>query len=856
MGLPRGSCLGPYEIIGPLGAGGMGEVYRGRDPRLGREVAIKILPAAMASDADRLHRFEQEARATGSLDHPNILAVHDFGSHEGAPYLVCELLDGETLRERLRRGPLPPRKATEIAVQVARGLAAAHAKGITHRDIKPENLFLTRDGGVKILDFGLAKLALSRVRVTGDTATEMVPGETVPGVVLGTMGYMAPEQVRAQAVDHRSDIFALGAILFEMLSGQRAFAGATPADTMSAILSAEPPELVRISSAIPPALDRIVRHCLEKDPADRFQAARDLEFDLVALSVVSVQAPALPGHARHRALIQVLGLVLACAAVATAAFFLGRLAATPTPMTFQQLTFRKGYIFSARFSRDGQTIVYGAAWSAMPVQVQMTRLNSVESRDLDLPSADVLAITAKDEMAIMLSRRFVRPWEMTGTLARAPLAGGTPREILEEVGDADLSSDGAAFAVVRRVDGRQRLEYPTGTVLATATATFNSVRVSPDGATVAYLDHPVEADDRGFVAVAERGGKARRLSEEWSGLAGLAWHPKTGEIWFGATRAGENYGLYAVDMAGRTRSILGAPADLRILDISSSGRILMARDIRRSAVVYLRSDPPAEQDLSWFQDDDVGGLSADGGSVAFYTFGPGSGHNYAAYVGKTDGSGHIRLGEGGAFGITPDGKWVLGQVPHTSNRVTLWPTGAGEPRHFELAGFERAWFGDHCSFSSDGALVAFRGGPPGRAEGVHVLDVRTGSVRKVTDQPASLCLISPDGAQVAALDLSGRLALHPLSGGSPRTVPGLNPGEEVVEWDAGGRHMFIWDQRFPARVWRLDIATGERTLWREISSSDLAGVYWGRILMTQDGRSIAYRSRQLLSDLYVVDNLR
>jgi serine/threonine protein kinase len=278
----------------------MGEVYRARDPRLARDVAIKVLPAALASDADRLRRFEQEARAAGVLNHPNILAIHDIGSHDEAPYLVCELLDGETLRQRLLRGPLPSRKAIDFAVQIARGLGAAHAKGIVHRDVKPENLFITKDGFVRILDFGLAKLAGPRKRTSGETATAQLPAETMPGVVFGTAGYLSPEQVRGLDVDYRTDLFALGAILFEMLSGQRAFKGGTPADTISAILSTEPPELLTSGVNIPPGVDRIVRHCLEKDPADRFQSARDLEFDLMSLSVVSAQAPPPPRRLRRR----------------------------------------------------------------------------------------------------------------------------------------------------------------------------------------------------------------------------------------------------------------------------------------------------------------------------------------------------------------------------------------------------------------------------------------------------------------------------------------------------------------------------------------------------------------------------
>ena len=282
MTLAAGTKLGPYEVVSAAGAGGMGEVYRARDSRLNREVAIKVLPAAFARDPERLRRFQQEAQAVAALNHPNILAIHDFGEHDGSPYLVTEFLEGETLRGRLNSGALPARKASEFAEQIARGLAAAHDKGIVHRDLKPENIFVTRDGRVKILDFGLAKLTRPDRRTSSDAAT--LASQTEPGVVMGTAGYMSPEQVKGQVADHRSDLFSFGAILYEMLSGKRAFRGETSVETMSAILKEDPPEFAETNRTVPPALDRIVRHCLEKNPEERFQSARDVAFALGALS--------------------------------------------------------------------------------------------------------------------------------------------------------------------------------------------------------------------------------------------------------------------------------------------------------------------------------------------------------------------------------------------------------------------------------------------------------------------------------------------------------------------------------------------------------------------------------------------
>src|SRR5271166_668378 len=282
MTLPPGTKLDSYEVLGLLGAGGMGEVYRARDSALRREVAIKVLPSFVSRDPDRLRRFEQEAQAAAALSHPNILAVHRFGVSEGVPYLVSELLEGSTLRQVLQRGPLPVRKTIDYAVQIAHGLAAAHEQGIVHRDLKPENLFVTKDGRIKILDFGLAKLMQAQPDPDGNAPT-MTRG-TDPGMVVGTAGYMSPEQVRGKAVDHRTDIFAFGAILYEMLTGKRAFQRSTSAETMTAILNDEPPAISQLVQSIPPGLQRVVHRCLEKNPEQRFHSASDLAFALEALS--------------------------------------------------------------------------------------------------------------------------------------------------------------------------------------------------------------------------------------------------------------------------------------------------------------------------------------------------------------------------------------------------------------------------------------------------------------------------------------------------------------------------------------------------------------------------------------------
>src|SRR5436190_19122662 len=447
MALAAGVKLGPYEIVAAVGTGGMGEVYRARDSRLMRDVAIKVLPSDLAGDPDRLRRFEQEAHAVGALNHPNILAIYDVGTYDGAPYLVTELLEGETLRQRLQHELLSVRKVVEYAIEMAHGLAAAHDGGIVHRDLKPENLFLTRDGRLKILDFGLAR------PIEGSIAADAAATATQSGIILGTVGYMAPDQVRGQPADTRADMFSCGVILHEMLAGVRPFRGESSVEVMQAILKEDPPDLPS-GRNIPPALDRVVRRCLEKSPGERLQSARDLAFFLQAISGSSsasgsAVAAAVPRFVAWRWMLAAFALLLA-ATVAGISTVLARRAPTSPALHYRQLTFRHGVVWSARFAPDGQTIVYSAAWDGKPIELYSTRAEFPASRSLGLPSADLNAISPSGELALTLRPTFVDdPFLRRGMLATVPLAGGAPRELLEDVVGTDYSPDGTAMAVIR-----------------------------------------------------------------------------------------------------------------------------------------------------------------------------------------------------------------------------------------------------------------------------------------------------------------------------------------------------------------------------------------------------------------------
>src|SRR6516225_904950 len=446
MSLTAGTILGQYEIRSPLGAGGMGEVYRAHDTRLDRDVAIKVLPEYLTTDPERLRRFEQEARATAALNHPNILAVYQMATDNGISYLVEEMLEGETLRERLRRGPIPLRKAIDYAVQIAHGLAAAHDRGIVHRDLKPENLFITKDGRVKILDFGLAKLGAAK-DASGQEAT--LTEQTNPGTVMGTAGYMSPEQVRGNPVDHRTDIFAFGTILYEMVTGKQPFRKPTSADTMAAILNEEPSSISQITPTTPPGLQRVVHRCLEKDPEQRFHSAHDLAFALEALSDSAItmpsgaHVPAREGWSRRR--IAVAGVITAVVlAIAGIAYFWLRPEPSPTVSNYVQITHdgKQKYLVGT----EGLRLYYQLISPEYQGMMEMSTSGGEPKRIPTLPSATFNPVNLSPDGSSLLAVEMQAGYG-TGPLWNLPLLGGSPRRLVEAVTRAAAwSPDGKLLA--------------------------------------------------------------------------------------------------------------------------------------------------------------------------------------------------------------------------------------------------------------------------------------------------------------------------------------------------------------------------------------------------------------------------
>ena len=839
--------IGRYVIDSLLGTGGMGEVYRAHDPQLNRDVAIKMLTGETADDPGLRQRFEVEARAASTINHPNIVSVFDFGETYGLLYIVWELVEGKTLRGM----KFTPRQTAEYGAQLADGLAAAHAAGIIHRDLKPENIIITSEGRAKILDFGLAKRTGAALGAGGPDAHE----KTQPGLMMGTIGYMSPEQIHAKDVDSRSDIFSLGLVLYEMIAGQRAFQGDSAITVLNGLLTMEPPDL---GPEIPVTLRQIIAHCIEKNPDFRFQSARDLEFALRSLTTatiggsgvhITLHEPEAPLYKRRGFIGAIAGGVVASAA----SFFAGRhlSAGSAEPVTFEALTSQHGFIGNARFMADGRTVAYSAGWRGAPPDIFTVSSDGVgEPKAAGLLKAELLSISSKGELAVAANTRFERGGPV-GSLARVAPGGGDPQPVPGTVVMAAAwNPNGSNLALVRFAGNVRRLEYPPGKMLVETDGWIRSPRFSPDGLKIAFIDDPDLGDDR--VAIFDlTAGKRTELASR-AEIRGLAWTPDGKELWFASSTKGPASKIEAVPaVGGTTRLLQSAPGGLSLEDLAAGQRALVLSFNETVEMVGFKGVDPRGVPLSLLEFSSPRSVSANGSVVAFTE---GSRGEESVYVRQTDGATPAtRLGNGEALALSEDGQRVLALL-HTKPRqyviylmdgsVTKMPVAVTQPKS--------------ALFHPDGKRIVFLGGD-GSGDQLLIRDPDSQQASAFGAKGVSMNgpAVSPDGKFAAATGPDGKMNLYPVQGGAERSIPNVQPTDRFIQWSRDSKAVYVYNPFvLPARIDRLDIASGKRELLREIAPGDASGVRYVELAMSADLSTVVLGLRRQLSVLQVVRGLK
>ena len=863
MRFASGARLGPFEILAPLGAGGMGEVYRARDSRLDRTVAIKLLPSELVSASGRrVERLRQEARAIARITHPNICTLHDIGEDGSAIFLVMEYVEGPTLARQLEDGPLPLPLALRSAIGIADALDHAHRNGVVHRDVKPANIMLTRDG-VKLLDFGLAKLTeRDEQELLDPTRSAQL---TDVGTILGTVSYMAPEQIEGREVDPRTDIFAFGVVLYEMICGRRPFGGNSRASIMAAIVASEPPPLSMVESQAPASLERVILRCLAKEPDNRWQTARDLASELRWIAEAgSGGTTAVPGFKRLSRRRALWGGLLG-AALTAGVFVVAVRSMWPRPAVakYHPATFARGAVSSARFTPDGQNFVYTASWGGQPYAAFLGRLGSPDARDLQLKDARILSIGRSGDMAVLFGPQNIIQTFGVRTLARIPMAGGARRDILSGVVAADWIPGTDALAVIRDPgDGRPwTVEFPAGTTIHETRAAW-SLRVSPNGRHVAFFEGPVVfgGAPAAMITVIDRSGVKSTVSRGLTGI-GLAWAPSGDEIWFTATRP-DDWGpphLHAVSLSGVDRTVERAPDWLVLHDISADGRVLLSRNTIRNDIGCKAPGDAVERDLSWLQASSVSGLSRDGETLIFtdpLQVRP-SGSS-PIFLRRLDGSPAVLIGEGRGGALSPDGKWVLAV---SGENLVLLPTGAGTMVTLPKGNGMRVEAGN---WLTDSKRIVFTGAEhDGKPKG-YIQEIPAGLPRVITPDGVQLARKAPVHDDNSVLGRVGTTwKLFPIHGGDGELVPSLRPGDMPLQWSHDGRYVYTVENPQPPRppvvnVFRVELATGARVLWKTLTPPDPVGVEDARetVVITPDAQSYCYSYSRRLGDLFVVDGLR
>ena len=870
MILSPGESFGAYTIIAPLGRGGMGEVYRARDNRLGRDVALKILPDEAADDPESIRRFEQEARAASALNHPNIVVIYETGEATPAGrdrpvrFLAMELLDGEPLNALLMGGGLPLKRALDYAVQIADGLSRAHESGIVHRDLKPPNIVVTRDGHLKILDFGLAKLRpFSAEDKTLEVSSD--PTLTSPGTLLGTVGYMAPEQVRSETATPASDQFGFGCILFEMLTGQRPFQRASPAETLSAILRDEAPAIQDLNPNVPAPLRWIVERCLSKSARDRYASTRDMARDLQKLResasesslrslAVSLKAP------RRRRAMRRAGLVILLFAVAAGgSFLLWEKLRTNPPPTFERLTYRHGVVWRALFAPRAGSILFTASWEGQPTRMYMT-LQETAGLDRLLEAEPLVPMAFSpdgSEVLVLLEAFRVPHLLMSGTLARMPALGGKPRRILEQASWADWSRSGKLLAAVRHTGGERILELRDADgngphELFRTRGAISFVRFSPDDQWIAFTHHPDVSESAGEVRIVRPDGtSARALTPVLEKCWGLDWNPRTGEIWFTGSQGSQNL-LWAITTGGRRREVYAFTDQLVLQSIQPESNRCLLTSQKLRGVLLVRSEAIPARDMSWMRYTRITDLSPDRKRLLFYEDGT-TARSGGAYIRPIDGGDAVKLSDWEPGRFSPDGKWIVGLTKDSPSRLTLFPVEAGASRVLETPGMQAA---DPSFLDADTMLFV------GAANGVRrVWRIRTDGSGLSLVGAQDCDLPQPNPARNAFVCEGGTgnraIFVYPMDGGPGRKLHELSGGRRFWYARFNGRGDRIYAVASDREFFTLDAQTG-RVLAQETLPPPLEEGYSELIDATLDSEASiqAYSLNLYASHLYLASGLR
>jgi len=869
MPLGEHQFIDHYEILALVGAGGMGEVYRAADLRLNREVAIKVLPGFMKPEPERLRRFEQEARAAAALNHPNILAVYQMGMFEDAPYLVSELLEGETLRDRLKRGALPLRKVIDFGIQIAKGLAAAHEKGIVHRDLKPENLFLTKDGQVKILDFGLARLTQPKLTTLSQAPHDV---QTVPGMMMGSMGYMSPEQVRGQVTDQRSDIFTFSAVLYEMLTGQRAFQKATSIDAMSAILNEEPPPITQVNPSLPPGVERVVQRGLEKNPEQRFQSASDLGFALEAMSDSGHSTFTMPrgfqgerpARSRRSLILTALALLVVCAA---GAWLWMRPIPAPEVANYLQLTHDGNP--KSLVGTDGSRVFLALGDSgtegtvAIPVQ-------GGEATHISMPGADMFpANLAPDGSSFLIIEGTGFP--ATGPMWSLPVLGGSPRRLGDATGHvATWSADGERLAYARDrdvflADG----DGSNARKIATMKNIVSGLAISPNDSDVEVETEEISqsgtsvvAGERTIWTVSIKESNPRPLIANWSNNTNECCGKWTtdgkyfvfqsgGQIWALRNRKGLFRGK------PRPVQLTSSPMQLQSPLPSKDGKRLFV--VGMTFRGELTSFDPKVGKPSLF----LGGISADwmeasrdGKQVVYVSYPQGD-----LWKSNLDGTDRVQLTFGPIKPVlprwSPNGETILffdfpGGQSHPG-RMYMMPAAGGAPRELLPSDPQNE---QDPTWSSDGKRIAF-GNDANDANAIdgpaiRILDVQSGQISLV---PGSEKMFSPrwspDGRYLAAMTTdSTRLMLFDF-----QTQMWKEIGKGTmswINWSRDSQYLYLKDLTDSGAVERIRIADRKVEKMVDLKDFVFTGLGGGSVSVAPDGSALLLRDRGT-QDVYALD---